>query len=63
MVVWILPSRTLKPVQRAIIKEIANEFKDKILDTANYKMSHDGIHPTGQSYIEIGKAIDNLRNR
>ena len=63
MVVWILPSMTLKPIQRAIIKEIANEFHDKMLDTARYNMSPDGIHPTGQSYIELGKAVNNLSNR
>ena len=63
MVVWILPSLSLKPIQRAIIREIANEFHDKILDIAHHKMSHDGIHPTGQGYIELGKAINNLSNR
>lgn len=63
MVVWILPSMSLKPIQRAIIREIANEFHDKMLDTAHYKMSHDGIHPTGQSYIDLGKAVNDLRNR
>lgn len=63
MVVWILPSMTLKPVQRVIIKEIANEFRDKTIDTAVHQMSPDGIHPTGRGYIEISKAINNLRNR
>jgi hypothetical protein len=61
MVVWVMPSRTLKPVQRVIIKEIANEFRDKILEIN--KMSYDGIHPTGQGYIELGKSINDLSDR
>ena len=61
MVVWIMPSVSLKPVQRAIIREIANEFHDKILEIP--KLSPDGIHPTGQAYVELGKTINNLSNR
>lgn len=51
MVIWIMPSLTLKPVQRAVIKEIANEFRDKILEIT--KMSYDGIHPTPIGYKEL----------
>lgn len=56
MVVWLLPSQTLKPVQRVIVKEIANEFKDKTMDINSF-VGPDKIHPTGKGYIEIGKEI------
>ena len=51
MVIWIMPSVSLKPIQRAVIKEIANEFRDKILEIT--KMSYDGIHPTPIGYKEL----------
>jgi len=51
MVVWIMPSISLKPVQRVIIREIANEFKDKIMEIP--QMSHDGIHPTPIAYKKL----------
>jgi len=53
MVVWILPSYSLKPVQRVLIKELANEFRDKILEIE--KMSYDGIHPSAIGYKELAK--------
>lgn len=55
-VVWILPSHTLRPVQRAIIREIANEFKDTVIDITQF-LGPDNIHPTGKGYISIGNNI------
>lgn len=55
LVVWVLPSYSLKPVQRVIIKEIANEFRDKILEIE--KMSYDGIHPTPIGYKELANKL------
>lgn len=55
MVVWILPNQSLKPIQRAIIREIANEFHDKTIELT--KLSHDGIHPTPLGYKETAKKI------
>lgn len=49
LVIWILPSTTLKPTQRSIVKEIANEFNDKILDIST-KVGYDGMHPTDSGY-------------
>lgn len=53
LVVWVMPSISLKPIQRALIREIANEFKDKILEIE--KMSYDGIHPSPIGYKELSK--------
>lgn len=55
-VIWILPSLTLKPIQRTIIREIASEFKDGVMDITSY-LSRDGIHPTGKGYITIGNSM------
>ena len=55
-VVWILPSATLKPTQRAIIKEIANEFKDKTMDISQF-IGPDGIHPHGRGYQSIARNL------
>jgi hypothetical protein len=57
-VVWILTSAVLKPTQRVIIKEIANEFKDITIDISEH-ISKDGIHPTGKGYKSIA---NNLRS-
>jgi hypothetical protein len=59
MVVWIMPSVSLKPVQRAIIKEIANEFHDKTIELS--QMSQDGIHPTPLGYKETAKKISDMQ--
>ena len=56
MVVWILPSATLKPTQRAIVKEIANEFHDKTMDITTF-IGPDGIHPTGKGYQSIASQL------
>ena len=56
MVVWILPSATLKPTQRVIIKEIANEFKDKTIDISQF-IGHDGIHPHWKGYQSIAQQL------
>jgi lysophospholipase L1-like esterase len=54
MVIWILPSATLKPIQRVIIKEIANEFHDRTMDITQF-IGPDGIHPHGKGYQDIAK--------
>lgn len=57
-VVWILPSYSLKPKQRVIIREISNEFGDKVLDITEH-VGRDGIHPP--SLIEYRKIGDKTR--
>jgi lysophospholipase L1-like esterase len=57
-VVWILPSLTLKPTQRAIVREIASEFKDKTMDISQF-IGPDGIHPTGRGYQTIARSLKN----
>jgi len=56
MVFWISPSLTLKPIQRTVIKELANEFKDKVIESHPY-ISYDGIHPTPSGYKQIASMI------
>ena len=55
MIVWVLPNQSLKPIQRAIVREIANEFHDKTIELT--KLSPDGIHPTPLGYKETAKKI------
>ena len=60
MVIWILPSGTLKPVQVSVIKEIANEFKDKTLSIYDH-IGNDGIHPsTLTEYQKISVKLKQL---
>jgi hypothetical protein len=57
MVIWILPNSIRKPTQYQIVKEIAKEFEDKILDI-NQWTGPDGIHPpTMQAYRLIVNKI------
>ena len=57
MVIWILPSWTLKPKQFQMVKEIANEFKDGILDITAH-IGSDGIHPPNlNAYKDIAKKV------
>lgn len=56
MVFWIAPSLTLKPIQRTLIKELANEFKDKVIESHPY-IGYDGIHPTPSGYKQIASMI------
>ena len=58
LVVWVLPSEVLKPTQRVIIREIANEFHDKTIDIREH-VGRDGIHPP--SLIEYRKIGDKIR--
>lgn len=60
LVIWILPSGTLKPIQVAVIRELANEFHDKILSIHEY-VGPDGIHPpTLTAYRNIGQKIKEM---
>lgn len=45
MVIWVLPSYTLKPVQRRIITEISKEYGDKLVDITDL-IGPDGYHPS-----------------
>lgn len=57
MVIWILPSPVLKPVQVAVVREIANEFRDRVLSIHNH-VGLDGIHPpTLDEYRKIAEKI------
>jgi hypothetical protein len=58
-VIWILTSSVLKPTQRIIIKEIANEFKDITIDISEH-ISKDGIHPTGIGYKTVANKLKSM---
>lgn len=63
MVIWILPNISLKPVQVSVIKELANEFKDKVLPINDY-LGYDGIHPKSSTeYQKIGEKIKELTKK
>jgi hypothetical protein len=53
-VYWILPSLTRKPQERQVVREIANEFGDTVIDRPK-EMSADGIHPTYNGYKELAE--------
>jgi hypothetical protein len=53
-VYWILPSSTRKPQERQAVIEIANEFRDIVIDRPK-DMSPDGIHPTTKGYKELAE--------
>lgn len=57
-VYWILTNPSLKPKQRVIIKEIANEFKDATIEITKY-LGYDGMHPTPKGYKELAFNIKN----
>ena len=56
-VVWIVPSSQVKPKQNQIVKRLAQENNDFIIETQGVSMSQDKIHPTGTGYREISKRI------
>jgi hypothetical protein len=56
-VFWILPSHSLKPIQRQLVRELSNEFHDTSIDISK-QVGYDGIHPsTLTKYKEIGDKI------
>ncbi len=63
MVIWILPNVALKPVQVSVIRELANEFKDKVLSIHDH-ISPDGIHPPNLTeYRKISEKIIELTKK
>ena len=63
IVVWILPSETLKPAQRQTVIKVAEQFGDKVLDIGEF-VGPDGIHPNSlQAYKNLSKNILNLQTK
>jgi hypothetical protein len=58
MVIWILPSYTLKPYQRKIINSIASEYGDKMIDITLY-VGYDGYHPS--DYKPVADITRNIK--
>ena len=58
--IWILPSDTLKPKQKATVESVAAKHGDMVL-SINQWAGPDGIHPpTVRAYEQIGKVIKDL---
>lgn len=55
MVIWILPNFLLKPKQYQIVKEVAHEFNDQILDISD-KVSFDNTFSLS-AYSQMSNSI------
>jgi len=56
-VVWILPSKSIKPVQRKIVEELASKNGDKTIEIKVQELSQDKIHPAGYGYRSLARRI------
>lgn len=56
-VVWIMPSKTIKPKQNLVVRRIANQYKDSTLEISDMDLSKDKIHPTGNGYKSIANNV------
>lgn len=52
-VYWILPA--IKDPKRKNVQQVADKYKDVVIDTRNYDMSPDGVHPTYKGYKKIAE--------
>ena len=49
-VFWLLPSQRLKPNQVEIVRRVAEENGDQVIERPETNISADGVHPTGKGY-------------
>lgn len=54
-VYWILPNPKLKPQQVGIVRQVAEEFGDIIIERPTTNISGDGVHPTGLGYKQLAE--------
>lgn len=54
-VYWILPA--IKDTKRNNVQKVAEKYKDIVIDTRNYELSPDGVHPTYKGYKQISSEI------
>lgn len=60
LVIWILPNEILKPTQADIIRKLAKEFNDKVLDIRPW-VGADQIHPPAiTEYKKVSDVIKEL---
>lgn len=52
-VYWIVPN--IKPEVQQAVWKVANKFKDTVINSRNYDLSSDHLHPTGIGYKKIGE--------
>jgi len=52
-VYWILPA--IKESKRQAVQEVADKFKDHIIDARQHSISADGVHPTYKGYKSIAE--------
>jgi lysophospholipase L1-like esterase len=50
VVYWLMPAIT--PAARQAVRQVANRFGDRIIDTAPF-VGPDRLHPTGQGYRQL----------
>lgn len=50
-VYWILPA--IKETKRANVQQVADLYKDYVIDARKYDLSPDGVHPTYRGYKAI----------
>lgn len=49
-VMWMLPSASLKPEERAAVKQVAAECGDGVINVPDHLLSKDKIHLTNKGY-------------
>jgi lysophospholipase L1-like esterase len=54
-VFWILPNERLKPDTAAIVRKVAEEFGDVVIQRPTTDISGDGVHPTAVGYKKLAE--------
>ncbi len=57
-VYWILPNLKLKPTQVQIVRKVAADFGDVVLERPTTDISGDGVHPTATGYRRIAEQLN-----
>lgn len=52
-VYWILPA--IKESKREAVRQVAEKYKDHVIDAKQHSMSPDGVHPTYKGYKSISE--------
>lgn len=52
-VYWILPA--IKESKRQAVQQVAEKYKDFVIDSRKHQLSNDGVHPTYKGYKSISE--------
>ena len=52
-VFWIVPA--IKEDKRQAVYQVAEKYKDAVIDTRKHQLSKDGVHPTYNGYKSISE--------